>query len=50
MAASLRNEKKNTALLPADAVTDMISLNFKLEYVLYLWVIHTAENEFPLIC
>ena len=48
-AGSVINEKY-TALLPADAVMQMISLNFKLEYALYLWAIHTAENDCPLVC
>ncbi len=44
--ASVRNEK-NTASLPADAVMQMISLNFKLEYVLCLRALHTAEIDCP---
>ncbi len=49
MAASVRNEK-NTASLPAVAVMQMVSLNLNLEYVLYLWAIHIADNGCPPIC
>ena len=41
-AASVRNEK-NTALLLADAVMQMISLNFELEYILRSRPLHAAE-------
>ncbi len=47
-AALVRNEK-NTALLPEEAVTmiSMISMNFKLEFVLCLRALHNAEIEYP---
>ena len=49
MAASARNEK-NTALLPAEAAMEMISLNFKLEPVLCLRDFNTAAIQCPPIC
>ncbi len=49
MAASVRNGK-NTALLPAEAAMQMVSLNFKLEPVLCLRAFNTATIQCPPIC
>ncbi len=49
MAASVINEK-NTALLPAEAAMQMISLNFKVEPVLCLRAFNTGAIQCPSIC
>ncbi len=49
MAASVRNGE-NTALLPAEAAMQMISLNFKLEPVLCLRAFNAVAIQCPPIC